>query len=779
VHASRPNSTVVTARPPLPSRLRSVAGRLPHPERTPLALAYAIGPLCVIPLWVLGDLRLIEHYPVWVYAALIFGPTVPSTVSNVLYKRHPSTLTLNLRSATDSLATTVIVYATGWGPELGLVYLVAAQQLVGSSGPGTWRISRRWSLVGVACGQVGIALRIVPSFVRSPVDNGAAILGLAAFFLVSRMATAITTDRERALMEVQASEERFRSLVHSSSDMILVLDEESRPLYVSDACERILGVSADELRRADLASLMDPAEVDAIRQCLGAAILRREPTEPIELRARHADGQWRHLEMIGTNLRENPAVGGVVLNVRDVTDRHKMEAELSHRATHDSLTGLPNRRLFLELLGASLYHSRRSSERPAVLFLDVDRFKLINDTLGHEVGDQMLVEVSRRLRSAVADDHTVARFGGDEFVVLCEPGEEPVALAGVLLSTFDEPFVLGGQTYFLNASIGLAASHSPDTLPADLIRDADTAMYRAKERGRGRLEIFDEAARSAALARVHTEHLLRGAEQREELRLYYQPLMDLKTGRVVAAEALVRWQHPEFGLVAPDRFIEVAEDTGLIVPVGAWVLRTACLQAEEWARRGRSIDLAVNVSARQLSDDCFLDTVREALAPLSDLGGPAPAITLEITERVLIREPEAVGPRLDELKTLGIQLSMDDFGTGYSSLSNLRRYPFDSLKIDRRFVAGLTDREDDGTIVRAIIALAHGLGKTVVAEGVETADQLAALRELGCDLAQGFHVGRPQPATTDPGHLLLPVHRQSFRSRPVGGPSWDALSSVG
>jgi diguanylate cyclase (GGDEF)-like protein/PAS domain S-box-containing protein len=730
--------------------------------RSPLFLAYAIGPLCLIPLWVLRDLGLIANQPLWVYALVLVVPSLTvSAATNLLYAHRPSRPALHARAATDALATTVVIYATGWGPELGLVYLVSAHHLVGSTSPASWKVARIWVTAGVVCGQIGIALGRVPSFMHNPAAQGAAALGLLAFYLVSRMALTVAVDRDRAWEEAQTSTERFRSLVQNSSDMIMILDESSRAIYVSAACERVLGFTAEELRATDLGTLMHPDEFDSVRDCLREAIQEPGPTAPIELRVRHADGQWRHLELVGTNLRDNPAVAGVVLNVRDVTDRRRAEAELAHQATHDSLTGLPNRVLLLERLGDSLGRRRWSPRRPAVLFLDVDRFKLINDSLGHEVGDQVLVEASRRLLSVAGPDDMVARFGGDEFVVLCDRGGEAETMARRILGSFEEPFRISGQTYFLSTSIGLAAATSVDGRPADLIRDADTAMYRAKEKGRGRLAVFDEAARADAVNRVRTEHLLRGAAERGELRLYYQPEMDLRTGQVVAAEALLRWQHPVQGLVGPSEFIDTAEESGLIIPIGNWVLRTACDQALAWARRGESIGLAVNVSARQLADDGFVETVREAIAPLRSLGRrlSRPQITLEVTERVIIGEPESAAARINELKALGVELSMDDFGTGYSSLSNLRRYPFDSLKIDRRFVSGVTDRDDDATIVRAIIALARGLGKTVVAEGVETAEQLAVLRDLGCDLAQGFHIGRPQPATVSPSDLLLPEQR--------------------
>ena len=740
-----------------------------------MLLAYTIGPLCLLPLWILRDLDLIVDRPLWVYFALLIAPgfTV-SAVTNLLYRQRPTRWTLHLRAASDAVATTIVVYATGWGPELGLTYLVAAQQLVGQTSRASWRVVRLWVTLGVVCGQAGIALGWVPSLISRPADQGAAALGLLTFFLVSHMASTVAAERDEAWRALETSGEQFRALVQNSSDLIMVLDEAAVAIYVSGACERLLGRSADELKAVDLAALVHPEDVELVRSCLGWAIVEPGPTAPIELRARHIDGQWRHLEVVGSNLRDNQAVGGMVLNVRDVTDRRRVEAQLAHQATHDALTGLPNRTLFLERLGQCLSGGSDGC-RPAVLFLDIDRFKLINDSLGHELGDRLLIDAARRLVEAIGVDDMVARFGGDEFVVLCAAGTDAADLAARLLSTFERPFQLSGQSYFLSASIGVAGPESTDLNPADLnpadlIRDADTAMYRAKEQGRGRLAVFDEAARADALNRVRIEHLLRGAVERAELRLFYQPVLDLRTDRVVGAEALLRWQHPLLGLITPGDFIDAAEETGLIVAIGDWALRTGCEQALTWARRGEAIDLAVNVSARQLADEDFVERVRQAVAPIATLppGVVSPEITLEITERVLISEPDSVDRRIAELKALGLKLAMDDFGTGYSSLSNLRRYPFDSLKIDRRFVSGVTDRDDDGTIVRAIIALAQGLGKKVIAEGVETQEQLDVLRDLGCDLAQGFHIGKPQPATLSPSDLLA-----------LGRPAAAVLSPTG
>ena len=731
------------------------ADRLPAPRRArllsltrqPLFLAYAIGPVTVALLWIVRDMHDIADHPMWVYALIWVIPALVATVATVADAKRPSRWTLHGRAATGALATTVIIYATGWGPALDVVYLVAAQQLVADKGAATWRICRRWAFAGIASGQIAVALGIAPSYIRSPLDNGIAALGALAFLYVSRMAQTISADRERAWEAARASGERFASLVQNSSDMILVLDEVGKAIYAGGACERMLGITPQDLLETHLGSLVYPADVEPVRAYLSDALLLPGPTQPVEMRVRHADGSWRHLEAVGTNQRDNPAIEGVVLNVRDVTDRKRAEAELAHNAMHDGLTGLPNRALLLKRLSDSLAQPHPGSAQPALLFLDVDRFKLVNDSLGHDIGDQMLVEAATRLRAALRTGDTVARFGGDEFVILCEPPGDPVALAARLLATFEKPFRLAGEDFYLTASVGVAAPEGLGSNPAALIRDADTAMYRAKALGRGCVQVFDEAARASALARVHTEHLLRGAIDRGELRLYYQPILDLKTQRLVATEALLRWQHPNDGLVGPERFIEAAEDSGLIVTLGDWALREACDQAARWAAAGTPVNMEVNISARQIADDEFAGTVEEMLRRPFQL-------TLELTESVLIREPDIAEARLNKLKALGVILAMDDFGTGYSSLANLRRYPFDKVKIDQRFVAGLTESGADEAIVRAVIGLAHELGRIVVAEGVETAEQLALLRDLGCDQAQGYHIGRPQPAPADPLKLV-------------------------
>jgi diguanylate cyclase (GGDEF)-like protein/PAS domain S-box-containing protein len=440
------------------------------------------------------------------------------------------------------------------------------------------------------------------------------------------------------------------------------------------------------------------------------------------------------------------AVGNVISSA---VDRNLVEAEVRHRALHDPLTGLPNRALALDRLEGALARRRRDGRAVAVLLADLDQFKLVNDSLGHAAGDDLLVALAPRLNDAVRPSDTVARLGGDEFLVVCEQLDGPheaIRVAERVAQAINQPIVLASSEHFVTASIGIAVAESADAVPEDLLRDADAAMYRAKERGRGRYELFDDLLRRRVLLRLRTENELRRGLERGELRVVYQPVVELADGSVTAVEALVRWQHPQRGLLDPVDFIPVAEDSGLIGALGDWVLAAACRDGAEWQRRFPRPDpllVCVNASPRQLANAAFPARV----ADLMGRHGLAPgSLALEITESVLMEEAHAPVTVLASLREYGLRLMLDDFGTGYSSLGYLKRFPLDVIKIDRSFIAGLGRDEEDSAIVAAIVQMARTLGLSVVAEGVERPEQLERLRELDCDRVQGRLIAEPMPA---------------------------------
>jgi diguanylate cyclase (GGDEF)-like protein len=436
--------------------------------------------------------------------------------------------------------------------------------------------------------------------------------------------------------------------------------------------------------------------------------------------------------------------------IRYAIERKFAEVQLSHQALHDPLTGLANRALLMERLAQALARTERRPSSVAVLFLDIDRFKTINDNFGHEVGDSVLACIGDRLRKALRPEDMASRFGGDEFVVLCEDLEDDrhvVTIAKRIGRSISEPISLEAGEVVVTTSIGIAAAKGIGDRPEVLLRDADAAVYRAKERGRDRFEFFDQRMRARLLRRSRRESELRHAIDAGELRLYYQPLVvvdDLRVGRV---EALVRWEHPRLGLLLPREFIPVAEETGFIVDLGSWVLREACCQNVRWEHASpdhRSISIAVNVSPRQLEHPDFEDTVWQIL---EETGAEPKNLWFEITETAFMDPARPVLEMLGRLRELGIHLAIDDFGTGYSSLSHLRQFRIDELKVDQTFVQGLERDAEDSSIVAAVVNLAHNLGLSAVAEGVETAEQSRQVQLIGCDLAQGFYFAAPEPAS--------------------------------
>jgi len=438
-----------------------------------------------------------------------------------------------------------------------------------------------------------------------------------------------------------------------------------------------------------------------------------------------------------------PVAGTVHLFGEEVTERKRVEDRLIHDAMHDALTGLPNRHLFMERLGEALLRFNAGGGQFAVLFMDLDRFKVVNDSLGHHVGDELLVAVARRLQENVRATDTVARFGGDEFAILLgslEGPDDATEIAGRLVQAVSSPVNLSGYEVFTSASIGIALSTLGYDRPEYLLRNADMAMYRAKGSGGPQWEVFDRAMHAQALSRLQMETDLRRALQRGEFRLHYQPIVSLSTGKIVGVEALCRWEHPDRGLVEPADFIPTAEETGAIVPLGEWVLRESCRQLAEWRRElGARMAVSVNLSARQLAHAGLVDTVRAAL---DESGLKARHLKLEITESALL-ESDAAGNVLAELRRLGVEMQLDDFGTGYSSLSALHRLPMQALKVDRTFVGRIGQGDAPLQLVRTIALMGKGLELAVIAEGVETEAQLAEVRAAGYDYAQGYLISRP------------------------------------
>jgi diguanylate cyclase len=512
---------------------------------------------------------------------------------------------------------------------------------------------------------------------------------------------------------------------------------------LSAGIDQLLGVGADcvllDLSLPDAEGLDALTQVQSVSLDVPVIVFSGRSDERIAVRAVQEGAQDYLIK---------GQVDGRLLarSINYAVERKRVEVELAHQALHDALTGLPNRGLFLDRLEQALARLSRHASALAVLFCDLDRFKIVNDSLGHGAGDLLLVDVARRLGDVLRAGDTAARFGGDEFVILCEDisgPHEAVAIAERVTAALAAPFVLGEDEAFVRTSIGIATATGEHARPEALLRDADAAMYRAKERGGGVYEVFDDDMRARAVKRLETENALYRAIERREFVLHYQPQVGLATGAVAATEALIRWQHPERGIVSPGEFIGLAEETGLVFEIGAWALREACLQQARWTelrRQGAPLRMSVNLSARQCAHPDLVDLVATTLR---ETGVDPATICLEITETAVMADMEAGVGVLDQLRTLGVSLAIDDFGTGWSSLRALQRFPVDEVKIDKSFVDGVAVDPEEAAIVAAVVSLSHALGLRTVAEGVETVAQVDRLRNLGCDVAQGYFFWRP------------------------------------
>ncbi len=590
-------------------------------------------------------------------------------------------------------------------------------------------------------------LLVVGSAEKLPASTRDGLEALSSQVALALESAALTEDLLR-----RQSEARFSSLVQNSSDVVMVVDADSTVQWASPSVERVLGYAQHEFDGTKLTAVVHPEDKASVLQFIMNGGREGDAHPALtEFRLRHQEGFWLHVETLRTNLLHDTNVRGFVLNTRDVSERKAFEEQLSHQAFHDSITGLANRALFKDRVEHALERQIRDDRPVSVLFMDLDDFKTINDSLGHAAGDRMLAEVGDRLKNSLRAADTAARLGGDEFAILLEDGGEGLGAADVaarILESLEGPFHLEDKEIFCRASIGIATADNEHEGPGsaeELLRNADVAMYMAKESGKNRYQIFETAMHDTALKRLELKADLQRALDNGEFVLHYQPVIELETGDISGVEALLRWQHPHRGLVPPLDFIPLAEETGLIVQIGNWVLHEATRQGKLLQERypmTPPLHMAVNLSARQLQRPEIVSDVAEALM---QSGLAADGLVLEITESVMMQDIELSLQRLTELKELGVRLAVDDFGTGYSSLNYIQQFPVDILKVDKSFIDAFNTDSRKSALTATIIKLAEDLELRPVAEGIERADQLEQLLQLHCDFGQGFYFARPLP----------------------------------
>ena len=633
------------------------------------------------------------------------------------------------------------------------VFLVCYVMLIGS-GELYWRrpVARREAsavpftrfkaispLPYLAVGTTYVLLLVVALRPWSDPISGLAVGALLVTGLVVLRQLLTVRENVRLLAEHAArqNEARFRSLVQHSSDVIIVTRADGTVRFVSPSATRVFGYDPAAMLRKTALELLHPDDRERAATFFRHAAQAPGVSGPVEWRFRQADGSWLHAEILATNLLNDATVKGVVLNTRDVSERRRLEEQLTHQAFHDPLTGLANRALFRDRVSHALALAQRRGSPVTVLFLDLDDFKMVNDSLGHAEGDRLLMAAAERFLACARSADTVARLGGDEFAILIEGADGREGLSDRLAAAMSHPFSLSGNQVRVTASIGVASAATDDKAD-DLLRNADMAMYAAKRRGKGRAETYESRMYADIRERLDLEAALRTAIEGHELTLFYQPIVNLRSGGIHGVEALLRWEHPQFGRLLPQHFIPLAEETGLIVQLGSWVLGEACRQLQVWraAHPQLSLAVSVNISGRQLQGSGLADALRQTL---TSSGVEASSVVLEITESVLMQQTDAVLERLQQLKGLGVRLAIDDFGTGYSSLSYLQRFPIDILKIAKPFVEEVGQGADRSALARAIIGLGDTLKLQTIAEGIERAEQRAALIELGCTLGQGHH----------------------------------------
>jgi PAS domain S-box-containing protein len=614
------------------------------------------------------------------------------------------------------------------------------------------------------------------------------VRGLACLVLLFDVYTVYQQLRlQRIRRELSERNQLFEVITENAADMIAVIDCAGNRLYNSPSYQTVLGYTSAELK---LTSSVEQIHSEDRQRVLDAAEKARltGQGERLEYRMRHKDGTWRMLESVATPIpNEKGQTERLVIVNRDITERKRAEEALAHNALHDPLTNLPNRTLFLDrvrhVLGVS---QRHTSYKFAVLFIDLDEFKVFNDSLGHSIGDALLIQIARRLSvsirendsisrsglagdtNAVPSEGSLARIGGDEFTILLEDIRDcgdAIRVAERIQKRLGIPFIVGEQKIVTTASIGIAFCATSYSNSEELVRDAEIAMYRAKREGKARCQVFDNAMHASAVKRLRLETDLRQALELSEFRVHYQPIVSLQNGKIIGFEALSRWQRPE-GLLSPAHFIQVADETGIIVPMNRLLLREACLHLRAWHAQfpcNPPLTMSVNITPREFGQ---LDLASQIKSILDEVGLDPTSINVEITETIAMADPQRSGLVLSQLKALGVHLSIDDFGTGYSSLSRLQGFPVDTLKIDRSFISKIDSDSKTNEMVRIIIMLAHNLGLKVVAEGAETAEQVRLLKQLQCELAQGYFFARP--GDHDAAHALLMIdHAADARLSPA------------
>jgi diguanylate cyclase (GGDEF)-like protein/PAS domain S-box-containing protein len=715
-----------------------------------------MGPVAAVAILGLREIHLVARSPVWLIPVILVGGQLLTTACGFWWDGSPdSRVRLHARIGSQAALVTAVIYATGWGPALAIGLVLVGQEALAITGSSSQRVVLGWNLSCLAAGQGLIALGWAPSLIPAPEVHGLAVLTAIGITFSYR-------SLHTALIEKEVAAARHRAVVENAAEGIFTVGLEGTIGSFNAAAEAMFGWTATEIVGQPITMLISAEQDDALAEFsagLGAVGHSGEQRHDVETAGVRRDRTEFPMLVSTSAIAVEGSAPIISAIVRDLSDQKHFEAQLAYQATHDPLTGLPNRVMLTDRLDRALARVRRHDRMCAVLYVDLDRFKAVNDTLGHAVGDQLLAEAAVRIQAGVRETDTVARLGGDEFVVLCEDIEgvhHATDLAQRIIAALQIPFRFGDDSPHVSATIGIAFSVDGTETADAILANADIAMYRAKDNGRSCYELFDEDMQQWVAAQGALETALRQAVSRDELRLYCQPIVETETGSVSGFEALVRWERPGFGLVAPDSFIPTAEETGLIVDIGNWVLDQACSHAASWATRwpDRRLGISVNVSSRQLLTDDILDVVTGVL---ERTGLDPTLLTLELTESILIDDALTVEPLLRELRALGVSLALDDFGTGYSSLTYLRAFPINIVKIDQSFIRAIGTEQEDTAIVAAVIALGTNLGLNVIAEGIETEQQLVALRQLGCPYMQGYLFAHPTPIDQVPNRLEQPT----------------------